>query len=80
MSIDANAEERRNIRILLRWISGFIAWPSLTIALAFLLIDPSEHALHIAGLLPLGLAAVALFFLSPRVAMRFYPPDIVEST
>lgn len=80
MNLDANAEERRNIRIMLRWISGFVAWPSLTIAFAFLLVDPGEHVLHIAGLLPLGLAAVALFFLSPRVALRYYPPDMVEST
>ena len=77
--MDANAEERRNVTILLRWISGFVAWPSLTIALAFLLVDPGEHILHVIGLLPLGLAAMVLFFLSGRVALRFYPPDLIES-
>lgn len=77
--MDINAEERRNVTILLRFISGFVAWPSLTIALAFLAIDPSDHALHVAGLLPLGLAAVVLFFLSGRVATRFYPPEEIAT-
>lgn len=76
--MDVNAEERRNVTILLRFVSGFIAWPSLTIALAFLFIDPREHVAHVVGLLPVGLAAVALFFLSARVATRFYPVDEVS--
>ena len=59
---------------LLRWISMFVAWPSITIALAFLVFtDPSDHWLHIAGLLPLGVAALVLFALAPRVATKFVP-------
>lgn len=77
--MDINEEERRNVTVLLRFISGFVAWPSLTIALAFLFIDAQEHMLHVAGLLPLGLAAVALFFVSPRIAAKFYPVEEIGS-
>lgn len=73
--MDINEEERRNVTVLLRFIGGFIAWPSLTIALAFLFIDYEEHFLHVAGLLPLGIAGLALSFLAARIATRFYPPD-----
>jgi hypothetical protein len=57
---------------LIRWLSMFVAWPSLTIALAFLVFTgPSDHWLHIAGLLPLGLAALVVFAMAPRLAARF---------
>ena len=57
---------------LIRWLSMFVAWPSLTIALAFLVVTgPSEHWLHIFGLLPVGIAAIAIFALAPRLAHRF---------
>jgi hypothetical protein len=79
MAVDVNAEERHNVQVLLRWISLFVAFPSLTIAAAFSLWDFQEHALHVAGLLPLGIAAIGLFFLSGRVATKFYPPEIIES-
>ncbi len=79
MATDVNAEERRNVTLLLRWISVFVAFPSLTIAGAFLIWDATEHALHVAGLMPLGLAALVMFWLSPRVANRFYPPEWVET-
>ena len=79
MVTDVNADERRNVTLLLRWLSVFVAFPSLTIAGAFLIWDAGEHALHIAGLLPLGLAALGMFYFSPRVAIKFYPPDLVET-
>ncbi len=79
MPVDANAEERRNIRILLRWISVFVAIPSWTIAGAFALWDAGEHVLHIAGLVPLGIAAAVLWFTSERLATKFYPPELIES-
>ena len=57
---------------MLRWLSMFVAWPSLTIGLAFLVFtDPSDHWLHIAGLVPLGVAALVVFALAPRMAERF---------
>ncbi len=70
-------DERRNVTRLIRWVAGFIAWPSLSIALAFLIFpdDPREHYLHIAGLLPLGVAAIVLFAMAPRLAARFVPID-----
>ena len=68
---DAGTTERRNLTRLVRWIAMFVAWPSLTIGLAFLVFtDPSDHWLHIAGLVPLGLAALVLFALAPRIAAR----------
>lgn len=69
---DAAATERRNVTRLIRWIAMFVAWPSLTIGLAFLVFtDPADHWLHIAGLVPLGVAALVLFALAPRLAARF---------
>ena len=66
------AQERRNVTRLIRWLSMFVAWPSLTIALAFLVVTgPSDHWLHIFGLLPLGLAALVAFAMAPRLAERF---------
>ena len=68
---DADAE-RRNLTRLVRWLSMFVAWPSLTIGLAFLVFtDPSDHWLHIAGLVPLGIAALVVFALAPRLAAKF---------
>lgn len=72
--LDLDAEERRNVTHMIRWISGFIAWPALSISLA-MMIDFDEHSLHILGLMPLGIAAVILFFLAPRIAARFVPPE-----
>jgi hypothetical protein len=68
---DGLSEERRNVTRLIRWVSMFVAWPSLTIALAFLVVTgPSEHWLHIFGLLPLGLAALVAFAMAPGLAER----------
>lgn len=68
------ADERRNVTRLIRWISMFVAWPSLTIGLAFLVFtDPADHWLHIGGLVPLGLAALVAFALAPRLAARLVP-------
>jgi hypothetical protein len=70
--LDEAAVERRNVTRLIRFVSVFVAWPSLTIALAFLVFTgPSDHWLHIFGLMPLGLAACATFALAPRLAARW---------
>ena len=66
--------ERANVRRLIRWVAMFVAWPSLSIGLAFLVFtDPSEHWLHIAGLVPLGVSACIVFALAPSLARRFVP-------
>lgn len=66
------AQERRNVTRLIRVVSVFVAWPSLTIALAFLVFTgPSDHWLHIFGLMPVGLAACVTFALAPRLAARW---------
>jgi hypothetical protein len=63
--------ERRNVTRLLRWIGMFVAWPSLSIALAFLVFTgPRDHWLHIFGLLPVGIAGLGLFAMAPRLAER----------
>lgn len=64
------SEEQTNVRNLIRIVSGFIAWPALSISLVMML-DLDEHLLHIAGLLPLGLIGVAGFFLAPKLAVRW---------
>lgn len=70
--MDELALERRNVTRLIRWVSMFIAWPSLTIALAFLVFTgPSDHWLHIFGLLPVGVAACVLFAMAPKLAQRW---------
>jgi hypothetical protein len=69
--LDELGQERRNVTRLVRWVSAFVAWPSLSLALAFLVFtDPSDHILHVAGLLPLGLAALVTFAMAPRIAAR----------
>ncbi len=73
--MDLNATERRNIRTLLRWIGGFMAWPGLSIALVFLL-DLEGHVGHFALTLTFGLIGVAVFLAAPRIAIRFYPPEM----
>lgn len=72
--LDERAEERRNMTRLTRWVAAFVAWPSLTIGLAFLVFtDPGEHWLHIAGLLPLGLASLVVFAMAPGLARKWVP-------
>lgn len=67
-------DERRNVTRLIRWVAMFVAWPSLSIGLAFLVFtDPASHWLHIAGLVPLGLAALVVFALAPRIAQHYVP-------
>lgn len=66
--------ERANVRRLVRWVAMFVAWPSLSIGLAFLVFtDPSDHWLHIAGLVPLGIAACVAFAFAPRLAKHWVP-------
>ena len=70
--MDALEEETRNVTRLIRFVAAFVAWPSLTIGLAFLVFtDPSSHWLHIAGLLPLGAAACVVFVMAPNLAQRW---------
>lgn len=67
-------EERGNVRRLIRWVAMFVAWPSLSIGLAFLVFtDPSDHWLHIAGLVPLGVCALLVFAMAPKLAERWVP-------
>ena len=71
---DGNDAERRNVTRLVRWVAMFVAWPSLSIGLAFLVFtDPSDHWLHIAGLVPLGVLALVAFAMARRIAARFVP-------
>ncbi len=66
--------ERQNVTNLIRMVGFFVAFPSLTISMAFML-DLDEHLLHIAGLFPLGVAGVAAIVLAPRLAARWVPAD-----
>ena len=63
-------EEQTNVRNLLRIFGVFVAWPSLSIGLVFLL-DPTDHILHIAGLIPLGIGGLILTLLAPKLAVRW---------
>ena len=67
-------DERRNLTRLLRFVGGFLAWPALTVAFAFWVFEGwSTHWLHIAGLLPVGIAGLVLLFGAPRFAARYTP-------
>lgn len=69
---DDAAAERRNVTRLIRVLSGFVAFPSLTIALAFLVFEgPSEHWMHILGLSAAFVLALVAFVMAPRWAERF---------
>lgn len=70
---DTNAEERGNIRTMLRWVGAFLAWPGLSIALVFLL-DLEDHVGHFAISLTAGIAGIVVFARAGRIAARFYPP------
>lgn len=67
-----NADERRNIRNLIRWFAGFVAFPALTIG-AVLTLEFEDHKLHVYLFIPLGIAAVVLFFMADKLATKFYP-------
>jgi membrane protein YdbS with pleckstrin-like domain len=72
--LDETAEERRNVTRLIRVLAGFVAFPSLTIALAFLVFEgPSAHWMHIAGLSAAFVLAMVAFVMAPRLATRFVP-------
>lgn len=69
---DDTATERRNVARLIRVMAGFIAFPSLTIALAFVVFEgPTAHWMHIAGLSAAFVLAVVAFVMAPRWAERF---------
>lgn len=70
--MDLNADERRNIRNLIRWFSGFVAFPALTIGAA-LTLEFEDHQLHVLLFIPLGIAALVLFFFANKLATKFYP-------
>lgn len=65
--------ERGNVTRLIRFLAFFVAVPTITIGLALLFYAPGEHALHMAGFLLLGAAAVAAYVVAPRLARRFVP-------
>lgn len=57
---------------LIRVMAGFIAFPSLTIALAFVVFEgPTAHWMHIAGLSAAFVLAAVGFAMAPRIATRF---------
>ena len=68
------SEEQRNVRNLIRIVGVFLAWPSLGLGLVFLL-EARDHLLHIAGLLPLGVAGLVAVAVAPRLARRFVRED-----
>lgn len=70
--MDLNADERRNIRLFIRWFSAFVAVPALSIG-GILFLEVEEHILHIILFIPLGIAALILFALAPKIAYHFYP-------
>lgn len=68
---DDVATERRNVVRLIRVMAGFVAFPSLTTALAFVVFEgPTAHWMHIAGLSAAFVLAVAGFVFAPRLAER----------
>ncbi|MFA5943741.1 MAG: hypothetical protein WC876_04655 [Candidatus Thermoplasmatota archaeon] len=70
--LDEAATERRNITRLIRVMSMFVAWPSLTAGLAFIVFEGVDvHLLHIVTLLPIGVAALLAFVMAPRLTERF---------
>jgi hypothetical protein len=72
MADDDTATERRNVVRLIRVMACFIAFPSLTTVLAFLVFEgPSEHWMHIGGLSLAFVGAAAGFVMAPRMAERF---------
>lgn len=69
---DDVATERRNVARLIRVMAAFIAFPSLTTVLAFLVYEgPSEHWMHIGGLSLAFVGAAAGFVMAPRLAEKF---------
>lgn len=69
---DDLTEEQRNVKNLIRVVGGFVAWPALSISVAFML-DLEEHFLHIAGLFPLGMAGLIAMIMAPRLAKKWVP-------
>jgi hypothetical protein len=70
--VDDLTDEQRNLRNLIRVVGGFVAWPSLSISVAFML-DLEEHFLHIAGLFPLGVAGLVAMIMAPKLAKKWAP-------
>ena len=70
--LDASHEEHRNVTRLIRVLAGFVAFPSLTIALAFVVFEgPSEHWMHITGLSAAFVLAMVALVMAPTWAARF---------
>ncbi|HUR24597.1 MAG TPA: hypothetical protein VM327_01105 [Candidatus Thermoplasmatota archaeon] len=70
----ASSEERRNVTRLIRVLAGFVAFPSLTIALAFAVFEgPTEHWMHITGLSAAFVLAMVALLMAPAWAARFVP-------
>jgi hypothetical protein len=65
-------QDARKMRQLLRVVSAIVAFPAVTICLAYILFeDISDHVLHILVYGAVSVAAVAVWALAPRLARRW---------
>ena len=65
------AIERRNVVRLIRVMAGFVAFPSLTTGLAFIVYEGlTKHWMHNVALSLAFVAAMAAFVMAPRIAER----------
>ncbi len=71
--LDGRGEEQRNVRNLIRWVAGFVAWPALSGAIAMALFDFQEHVVHSTATLIIGGAALVVFVRAQRLAEHFVP-------
>jgi hypothetical protein len=70
LTAQPSEDEAVNLRRLLRWVAGFIGFPSLTIGLAFLIYEPREHVSHMVIFLGLAAGCTAVWLLAPRIAAK----------
>ncbi len=71
--LDDRAEEQRNVRNLIRWVAGFVAYPALSGSVAMAIFDLEEHLLHSIATLIIGVAALVVFARAQLLAERFIP-------
>jgi hypothetical protein len=72
--------ERENVARLIRFLAFFVAVPTVTIGLAFLLYAPAEHVFHMVAFLLLGAASVVAYLGAPQLAARWVPADAPPAT
>ncbi|HET6398844.1 MAG TPA: hypothetical protein VFH47_04755 [Candidatus Thermoplasmatota archaeon] len=66
------SQDARKMRQLLRVVSGIVAFPAVTICLAYILFeDISDHVLHILVYGAVSAAAITVWTLAPRLAARW---------